>query len=166
MNQLELAELRKLWIDAVITFERPDGRLALRGCWFCEHRDVLAEVGVDIGPAEGPIQGAHWIKRQRAERDVKRLAEWAVEYQDPTRISAFYIDHVLAEEIAQLAGWDPRNGVPACQRHHTVFDSQRVPLPSEQIVVPRLLVPRHVIEFSEEKGLETAIEEKHPQEVS
>lgn len=148
MNQVELGELRKLWIDAVITFERPNGSLALRPCWFADHREVLEELGVDVGECEDVHrpQGAHWIKRQRVET-VVRMMQMELSFG--------------VSDWQELAAWDPRNGVCACVRHHQRFDSQRMP----PLVVPRLLVPRHVVDFTDDWGLETALELKHPQEV-
>jgi hypothetical protein len=94
---------------------------------------------IDPRPCEGSIQGCHWLKRQR----VRHALE------------AFGVDR----ELIQLAEWDARNGVPGCEAHHPRFDGQRMP----PLVVPRLFVPRPVVDFSLAWGLETQLEDRCPE---
>jgi hypothetical protein len=78
--------------------------------------------------------------------------------------------HILLSErkaLADLAAWDPRNAVPACEHHHRRFDGHHVPVPRERLVVPRhCWSPFHVRRIRpSDYGLETFLEDKHPLEV-
>lgn len=149
-----LEELRGAWARAVkIDGDDDHGPNRMKPCWFAEMRPSLGEHGVDVGPCEGWIEGAHWIKRQRVEAIVDG---WIIVEQCRGEIHSRW-----DEDLTLLAAWDPRNGVAACERHHRRFDGHRMP----PLVVPRLLVPNHVVEFVNDWGLETALEDKHPLEV-
>lgn len=154
MTKLELEELRGAWARAVKMAEAPNGMMRAATCWFARHRAELEEFGVNVGPCEGWIEGAHWIKRQRVEKTVLDM--------QPVELDGFFLKLSDRMDLAHLAAWDARNGVAGCEGHHPRFDSQRMP----PLVVPRLLVPRHVVDFTDDWGLETALELKHPQEVS
>lgn len=161
----QLKELQRLFAEAVLvtgpyTDEHgypPPGypmRITARGCWFQEHMPDIDPCG---GGRPGVLEAAHWIKRQQVERWVR----------NQLRVSPYdlAITAAIVDELIAIAAWDPRNAVPACEHHHRRFDGHRVPLPREQLIVPRLLVPAHVLEFSEDYGMETFIEDKHPLEV-
>lgn len=178
----ELRELQRLFHEAVMVGGPYQGEHPLTTpllarnpplCWFWVNVPGIDECGGDYGA--GRLEAAHWIKRQRVERDVKQLssavrfqeiANWEGETLRPeTDAEMLARAEWILHEMWMHAAWDSRNGVPACERHHRNFDGHRVPLPSEQIVVPRLLVPDHVVEFTDDYGLETALEDKHPLEV-
>lgn len=144
----ELVELREQWRIAVVigggTFPRT------RPCWFGENVP-----GID--PCEhGPrgVEGAHWIKRQRIERFLTAGALWVEDPDDPC---GWYYE----DDLIQLAAWDPRNGVPACAKHHARFDGHRVDAANE-LVIWRHEVPAHVEAFALDWGLETALEDRNP----
>lgn len=144
MNRAELDELRENWARAVLLDDR--GRPA--PCWFGSNVS-------DPHKCEGRIEGAHWIKQQR----IRKVLELTL----PVRLGDgdYVYDEERRQELILLAIWDPRNGVPACNRDHTVFDSQRTPLRSKQIVVWRHQVPAHVEAFAEDWGLTHELDRKH-----
>jgi hypothetical protein len=107
------------------------------------------------GPCEGRIEGAHWIKRQAVRLDFGGYYKTVGEGEgsgccryDP--------------DLLWLAEWDPRNGVPACERHHGQFDGRLVDA-AVPFVVHRPFVPNHVEEFVADYGLETRLEQKCPE---
>lgn len=176
MTDRDLELLRGNWARAVKIHDPERGNNpGMKPCWFR---------GGDYGPCEGWIEGAHWIKRQTVERWIAEQiptecvcpecagvgwwSDWNGEEGgggDCGRCAgagALAMPPEFQTEPPLLAAWDARNGIPACERHHRIFDSQRVPLPSGQIVVPRLLVPDHVEEFAADWGLEHELERKHP----
>jgi hypothetical protein len=131
-RDLELIELTRKWRDAVVFDAREGYPTRLRSCWFGTRE------GLSVDLCEGTIEGAHWLKRQRVRHALEALG--------------------FDRELIQLAEWDPRNGVPACEKHHQRFDSQRMP----PLVVPRRLVPLHVVDFTAAWGLETQLEDRCP----
>lgn len=131
MTKAELNQLRFDWKVAVCLGDRENEMLP---CWF---RTCIP--GID--GCEGPIQGCHWIKRQRVEYDV-----------------AFMVGSARSDDLVLLAAWDPRNGVPGCEKHHFRFDSNRQP----SLIVPRELVPTTAEYFCADWGLETPLEERNP----
>lgn len=178
MTKAELNELREAWARAVTTRTKwfsglgayePDAFMVRPApCWFgrtaeTERRSEVeigpVDVGEPYGPCDGPIEGAHWIKRQTVERWIRtQMGEAVVLAQfEPELV----VEPYDVETLVALAAWDPRNGVPACERHHRIFDSQRVPLPSEQIVIWRHQVPAHVEAFATDWGLEHELDRKH-----
>lgn len=157
----ELEELRRLFAEAVLVtdpyvgeveFVPPGGwRWIQKVCWFAENVPGIDPCGGDFGPDH--LEAAHWIKRQQVERWVK--LQYGPYVALPVNLLQWQDDR---EELVDLAAWDPRNAVPACEKHHRRFDSHRMPT----LVVPRLLVPDHVVEFAECWGLETALEDRNP----
>lgn len=164
MTRAELDELREAWARAVLTYEWTiEGRSMgtyPTPCWFKE--------ALGLEDCEGRIEGAHWIKRQTVERWVKGLSSEIRMQAIGTALGGpgiteedVALGQWMREHLYKLAAWDPRNGVPACERHHRIFDSQRVPLPSEQIVVWRHQVPAHVEAFALDWALEHELDRKH-----
>ncbi len=159
MTKAELEELRCAWGRYVKFDDRIKGLVA-KPCWFGEdahfEREGYTKAGAYLpyGPCSGWIEGAHWIKQQT----VKQLVGATLLYGG---LDEWDLTAGECKEIIELALWDPRNGVPACERHHRIFDSQRVPLPSEQIVIWRHQVPAHVEEFALDWGLENELDRKH-----
>lgn len=156
----QLKELQRLFAEAVLVTGpygewqvSGSGRFSPFGCWFQEHVPGIDPCG---GGRPGVLEAAHWIKRQQVERWVRDQC---------AAIGTDGISITEGRELIPIAAWDPRNAVPACEHHHRRFDGHHVPLPREQLIVPRLLVPAHVLEFSEDYGMETFIEDKHPLEV-
>lgn len=163
----QLRELQRLFAEAVLVGgpyqgERPLTTSLLARypppCWFMLNVPDIDACGGDLGPDH--IEAAHWVKRQQVERWVK--LQYGPYAEPAANLLAW---QEAREELVALAAWDPRNAVPSCEHHHRNFDAHRVPLPALQIIVPRLLVPEHVIEFITDYGLETALEDKHPLEV-
>lgn len=124
------------------------------GCWF---KNMIPGIDSCGGGRADVLEAAHWIKRQQVERWVINNA--------PVEVDGVHILLSERKALADLAAWDPRNAVPACEHHHRRFDGHHVPLPRERLVVPRHLVPAHVLEFTADYGMETFIEDKHPLEV-
>lgn len=163
-----LAELRERWVVAVTlrdhTYESKFAGAATivvpQPCWFAEN--------LDVDECEGRHEGAHFLKRQTVERVMARNLElpevvttkkfranpgrWIKRLDLPLR----------RVEALFLAAWDPRNGVCACSKHHARFDSNRVALPSQQIVVWRHQVPAHVEAFARDWGLEPQLADRCP----
>lgn len=170
MTKAELAALRLAWAQAVLAAPQTSGeaelglRLRPAPCWFYtppgSAKAVLA-YAMNWGSCGGRIEGAHWIKRQAVEEQIRRQygpyvdglprpggrgpADWELDRDD----------------LIALAAWDPRNGVPACQRHHGRFDGRLVNA-AEPFVVYRPFAPVHVEEFVADCGLETRLEQKCP----
>lgn len=136
MTDRDLELLRGAWARAVKIHDPERGsNPGMKPCWFKEHRVPLEEDrGVNVGPCEGWIEGAHWIRRRRVERWVR--------------------DQTGDEDLAVLAAWCPRNGAAACERHHARLDSHRMP----PLVVPRLMLPENLLEFVADYGLENDLE--------
>lgn len=159
----ELEELQRLFHEAVLV-TGPYAERYVRGgfpvapfgerpyrprqCWFQANIPGIDPCDGDHGP--DALEAAHWIKRQRVELAVAA-------YFFGTEEAA----NGVGWEIKDLAGWDPRNAVPACEKHHRRFDAHRMPT----LIVPRRLVPEHVVEFANDYGLETALEDRNPEEV-
>lgn len=123
----------------------PDGGYLListrsrrRLCWLAEH-DPLCR------PCEGKFERFHFIPRQRVEHALYALFPW------PT------VPEV--RELILLAAWDPRNGGLACKAHHRRFDGHMTPT----LTIPRSALPAHVIEFAEDWGLESQLEQRFPE---
>jgi hypothetical protein len=163
MERDGLKELQRLFYEAVMVGGPYHGEHVLStpllarvppSCWFQDHIPGLDPCGGDWGPDK--LEAAHWIKRQQVER-------WVKSQYGPYASPAFDLRGWKEdqEDIVRLAVWDPRNAVPACEKHHRRFDSQRMPT----LVVPRRLVPEHVVEFTDDYGLETALEDRNPEEV-
>jgi len=127
-------------------------------CWFAA---TLSEV--DPRDCDGEIQGCHFIKRQRV-REIVGYNLWiptASRARDGKKVFVAGSDNAEQLgllELLTLAEWDPRNAVPGCKHHHDRFDSHLMP----PLVVHREDVPCHVIEFAEDWGLETALEDRCP----
>lgn len=166
MDRTSLAELREMWAIAVLFGDRARWERARPPlpCWFGR-----CVPGID--GCEGRLEGAHWIKRQRVEgtlchnfqteptlRSVHRYVKEAnrgASLKDMEPRAADAVDLVL------LAAWDPRNGVPACSKHHARFDGHRVDATNE-LIVWRHEVPAPVESFCTDWGLETALEDRNP----
>lgn len=164
----ELRELQERWAVAVLLGDvdagplevDPEGglewMLATRrpmSCWFGENVP-----GIDS--CEGRIEGAHWLKRQRVEHVVAAALGIPEPIVRGRRVSVNYEypPHYANVDLVHRAAWDPRNGVPACNKHHTRFDSQRMPI----LVVWRHEVPPDVEAFARDWGLEGELERRNP----
>lgn len=153
MDRAFLRELQEQWARAVLFGDRahwPEPR-PLR-CWF-------GAVVPGLDSCDGPIEGAHWIKRQRVERSLADRLRWAL-IRDNLGVD-LPLEPGEARDLITLAVWDPRNGVPACEKHHRRFDGHRVDATNE-LVVWRHEVPAPVEAFAKDWGLETALEDRHP----
>ena len=159
MDREWLDDLRGEWRKAVL-----EGRPYVASpfiwrpaCWF----GTTALAGAD--ECEGRVEGAHWIKRQRVEKTIAQqlgLPELVVSPKWQRRWRNFPAEYPDLE-LLFLAAWDPRNGVPACEKHHKRFDGHRADATSE-FIVWRHEVPDHVEEFCADWGLETALEDRNP----
>lgn len=121
-------------------------------CW-------LAQFDPSEKPCEGKFERFHFVRRQTVE-DALWLALQGLEEDGPVEHS-WYIHPAPDPDLIHVAAWDPRNGGIACEAHHRRLDSHLVPLPSEQLSVPYEALPEHVIEFSEDYGLEDQLEAKY-----
>jgi hypothetical protein len=120
------------------------------GCWLAQF-DPLEQ---DCGGRNFPyLERFHFISRQRVENALGALLPWWA--SQPLR-GGFRMDE--RNELILLAAWDPRNGGIACEAHHRRLDSHATP----ELVVPRSALPKHVLEFAEEWGLESQLESKFP----
>ena len=159
-----LDDLRREWKNAVCLIppveQRGEHFPRVKPCWFGENVP-----GID--PCEhGPrgIEGAHWIKRQEVAR-VVGFNLW-IPTAKKGRSTVFVAGSDNPEllerlELLYLAEWDPRNGVPACEKHHRRFDGARVDA-RNPLIVWRHEVPAHVEGFALDWGLETALEDRNP----
>lgn len=153
----EIRELQQRWIAAVLLGDvdlgpiemDPDHGLdwmlatrPVQRCWF-----GVNVPGIDS--CEGRPEGAHWIKRQRVEECI---------VQNLYRGFGSPFNADTARDLKHLAAWDPRNGVPACEKHHRRFDAQRMPT----LVVWRHEVPAHVEAFCRDWPLEGDLERRNP----
>lgn len=129
----ELAELRRQFAVAVLL-----DRGRLRRCW-------LATFDPRGRPCYGRMEACHFLKRQAVERDVA--------YNVRDRLEADVV-----EDLAHLAAWDPRNGIPGCEVHHGRFDSHLMP----PLEVDREHVPEDVEAFARDWGLEHVLDHYHP----
>lgn len=155
MKKAELRELQELWARAVLLDDggRP------RPCWFSLPPEHDYEDYGPCGGERGPdfCEGAHWISRQAVE-NVLWFPLQAFQYDDDPLWHP--IEPGFRQGLINLAAWDPRNGVPACEWHHRHFDQHLVA--KRPLVVYRPFVPVHVEEFVAERGLETPLEVKCP----
>lgn len=140
MDRATLADLRLEWVKAVLLNPHTGNPLS---CWFGH-----SIPGID--GCEGGLEGAHWIKRRRAEEWVKAQLGRGHRY-----------DLAFDPDLVLVAAWDPRNGVPACEKHHRRFDGHRVDATNE-LVIWRHEVPAHVEAFAADWGLEHVLEQRHP----
>lgn len=125
----ELIELTRVWREVVMF----DDRGYPNYCWFGTREGLVVDF------CDGKMEAAHFLKRQRVCKALEALG--------------------FDRELIQLAEWDPRNGVPACEKHHRRFDGQRMP----SLVVPRFMVPEAVELFVADWGLETQLEDRWPE---
>lgn len=145
---VEVEQLRRAWAEAVVlggVTRRASPRPALP-CWFGENIP-----GIDS--CEGQIEGAHWIKRQRIGKHGSQIGNWKTVGEGEGEFCWHWDPFIL-----WAAEWDPRNGVPACNKHHTRFDGQRMP----SLVVVREHVPAAVEAFARDWGLEPELARKCP----
>jgi hypothetical protein len=142
----ELRELQEQFKLAVVFGGDPDARPL--PCWFSENTPGIDPC--EVGPRG--IEAAHWIKRQLVERVLKVVMPVGGKFGIP---GASGFDR---EELVVLAAWDSRNAVPSCLKHHSRFDSQRMP----PLVIWRHEVPAAVESFTADWGLLTALEDRCP----
>jgi hypothetical protein len=143
----ELAALQEaFWLEVVLG-GNPDARPL--PCWFGENVP-----GIDS--CEGRIEGAHWLKRQRVARTVAAQLDLPIRVTSPTWRRRH--PETPEAELVLLAEWDSRNGVPACNKHHTRFDSQRMP----PLLIWRHEVPPLVEMFVADWDLEVALADRCP----
>jgi len=157
VERASLADLQLRWYEHVVfgSMVSPEEFGELPGsprprCWFGDN--VPGIDSCEHGPRG--IEGAHWIKRQRVERWVKGLGD------GPDLVDRLAWS-IVAPDFVELAAWDPRNGVPACEKHHRRFDGPRVDATNE-LIVWRHEVPAPVESFCLDWGLETALEDRNP----
>jgi hypothetical protein len=62
----------------------------------------------------------------------------------------------FSENLILLAAWDPRNGGISCVGHHRRFDNHATP----SLSIPYAVLPRHVVEFVKDWGLEIEAERR------
>lgn len=90
-------------------------------------RCAFATPGRPYGQCSGIIEAHHVIPKQRIKRAI---------WSEPER---------------EQAVWDPRNGMPVCQKHHHQITVARIQVPKE-------LVPAQTILFARQHGLEWSLE--------
>ena len=112
-------------------------------CWLADH-DPLRR------PCVGPLERFHFIPRKDVKRTLGNLLPWGIAGTDEWNHFA---------DLIQIAEWDDRNGGIACERHHRRFDSHLTP----RLVVPRSAVPRHVLAFVDDYGIESAYRVRFPE---
>lgn len=154
MDPVSLPDLRLEWVKAVLLNPRTGNPLP---CWFGENVP-----GIDS--CDGDLEGAHWIKRQRVEKRIAWLfdvPEAVVKAASRHGIEKVAPNWREAVEAVWLAAWDPRNGVPGCEKHHRQFDGQRVDA-RRPLIVWRHEVPASVELFCRDWGLDTALEDRNP----
>ncbi len=97
-------------------------------------------------PCEGRSQKAHLIAKQTLRREFRAAREPGVR-----RGETIWPD-------ALNGIWDARVWVPACERHHHLFDHH-------MISVPRESLPESFLSLAEELGLSWAVDRRYgPQE--
>jgi hypothetical protein len=155
-----LEEVRAEWAETVTIRQTPGGRRLWAPCWFGENLP-----GID--GCEGRIEGAHWIKRQQVERKIAlQLGLPEIVTSPKWQRGAMVLPNRYADlqprvDLVFLAGWDPRGGVPACEKHHRRFDGHRVDA-TRELVVWRHEVPAEVEAFAGDWGLEYLLDDRHP----
>lgn len=167
---LDLDDLREAWKIAVIFGEQHEtpwsNARPPRPCWFGENVP-----GIDACEyGDRGVEGAHWIKRQRVEKTMARqlaIAEivcspsWQRRCWPPEGLHEPIPEFFYQVELVYLAAWDPRNGVPACEKHHRRFDGHMVDA-RDPLVIWRHEVPGHVEAFCRDWPFETALEDRNP----
>lgn len=104
-----------------------------RACWLARF-DPLSR------PCEGRFEAAHFIGRQ----SIRNC---------PTLLG-------IDEEIVELAQWDARNGLPACEHHHRRFDNHADAGPGSGLLVPKDDLDFELLEFIEDWGLQSEAERR------
>ena len=97
-------------------------------CWF---------QGVEEHKCQGPIQGCHFVKRQRVET---------------TLLTRGLLPPTIAEAV-----WDPRLGVPGCEWIHNRFDGKGV----RPVVVTYEQIPDHVKEWARDWDFDWSLRRDH-----
>lgn len=100
-------------------------------CWF---------QSIEPHECRGPIQGCHFVKRQRVETTLLTRG-------------------ILPPTIAR-AVWDPRLGVPGCEWIHGRFDGKGV----RPVVVTFEQIPDHVLAWCDDWDFRWSIMRDHPNE--
>lgn len=113
-------------------------------CW-------LAQFDEAERPCEDRIEAFHFVGRQRVRNVLGPLLPTL------TLAGGFeVVDRRAAAELVAQAEWDPRNGGPACTVHHRAYDSHL----ATGLKLPADSVPRHVLNFALDWGLEAELQ-KH-----
>lgn len=137
------------------------------GCWvgkllrgrrehWLRSRAPGAAMPWDLDPGllmcQGELDGHHLVSKQRIKREFERLNpldEWPVLINRNWSTGGPF-EPVRWESLAEML-MDPRNGVPACRRHHDLLE--------RRLVVPtRAELPVGVEEFAAEVGMVWSLE--------
>lgn len=111
---------------------------ALGRCWLAQHDERRR-------PCASRLERAHLISRQRVSNALGALLPWGAAGTEQWNHFA---------DLIQLAEWDPRNGVVACEGHHRRFDAHLTPA----LIVPRAALPAHALDFASDWGIEGQLE--------
>jgi len=156
--------LRESFKDGV-DFRVSEGREFSDGYYGCQ----LAQHDSLQLPCSGRLERFHWVNRQRIENAMGALLlgaeveEWWSDWngeEGGAGTDCFTMPQDWLGEIVLLAAWDPRVGGIACEVHHRRYDRQLGPL----LTVFYDALPSHVIEWSEDWGLESQLEARCPRQ--
>lgn len=141
---------------------------ALGRCWLAQHDERRR-------PCSAPLERAHLIPRQRVENALGALLPRAdaagmiacgtcnafshlVDACPDCEGGLIHFPGNHRTDLIQLAAWDPRNGVIACEGHHRRFDNHATP----PLFVPSLRLPAHALDFVLDWGLESQMRDRFP----
>src|SRR5207247_683518 len=102
-----------------------------------------------LGPCRGSIQADHWLKVSKL-REMWRRAHSRLYPSNKLPAAIRLLRDTELEDLIR----DARNGIAACEHHHTLKDRAL-------IKIPRSRVPLHVESFAAEFGLGWALNERH-----
>jgi hypothetical protein len=137
---------------------RPAYPGAYPSCWLAHHDPRRR-------PCTGPMERFHFVNRQRVEgamwEQLREAMFWEPDAIGPHGEYAGMgrcLDRAERDELILIAAWDDRLGGLGCEGHHRRLDSHLTP--ALEIVSSAL--PAHLIDWSEDYGLEQLIAERFP----
>jgi len=120
-------------------------------CWLRKHDPRRLPCSQD----DSQLEAFHYVSRQRI-RNV--LGPLLLGSQPAWSFGLKQSWPEIVADLLQLAEWDARNAGAGCVHHHRRLDSHATP----DLTVPYEALPKRVVEFAEDWGLESALEERYP----